>query len=98
MAAELASQAGDVVQLAGEALSNVSRHADAATCRVSLYQGDGGRVLEVDDDGHGFDPARATGAGQGLGNLRERAERLGGRAQIDSTPGQGTRVRVVLPR
>ena len=55
-------------------------------------------MLEVDDDGHGFDPARATGAGQGLGNLRERAERLGGRAQIDSTPGQGTRVRVVLPR
>jgi signal transduction histidine kinase len=98
VAAELASQAGDVVQLAREALSNVSRHAEAATCRVSLYRDTDGDVLEVDDDGRGFDPARATGAGQGLRNLRERAERLGGRAQIDSTPGQGTRVRVVLPR
>jgi signal transduction histidine kinase len=98
VAAELASQAGDVVQLAREALSNVSRHAEAATCRVSLYRDTDGDVLEVDDDGRGFDPARATGAGQGLRNLRERAEGLGGRAQISSTPGQGTRVRVVLPR
>jgi signal transduction histidine kinase len=98
VAAELASQAADVVQLAREALSNVSRHAEAATCRVSLYQDERGQVLEVDDDGRGFDPATTTGTGQGLRNLRERAERLGGRAQIDSVPGQGTRVRVTLPR
>jgi signal transduction histidine kinase len=98
VAAELASQAADVVQLAREALSNVSRHAEAATCRVSLYRDERGQVLEVDDDGRGFDPALATGGGQGLRNLRERAERLGGRAQIDSVPGQGTRVQVTLPR
>jgi signal transduction histidine kinase len=55
-------------------------------------------VLEVDDDGRGFDPAEVTGAGQGLGNLRERAERLGGRAEIHSGPGQGTRIRVEIPR
>jgi signal transduction histidine kinase len=97
-AAELAGRAGDVVQLAREALSNVSRHAQAATCRVSLYGEEGGVVLEVDDDGRGFDPAAVSGAGQGLGNLRERAERLGGRAEISSRPGQGTRVRVTLPR
>jgi signal transduction histidine kinase len=87
-----------VIQLAREALSNVSRHAEAATCRVSLYRSGDGAVLEVDDDGRGFDPARAAGAGQGLRNLRERAEALGGRAEIDSTRGQGTRVRVTLPR
>jgi signal transduction histidine kinase len=98
VAAELASQAGDVVQLAREALSNVSRHAQAATCRVSLYQDEHGAVLEVDDDGRGFDPAAATGAGQGLRNLRERARTLGGRAEIASTPGEGTRLRVVIPR
>ena len=97
-AAELTGRAGEVVQLAREALSNVSRHAQAATCRVSLYLEGDGRVLEVDDDGRGFDPARVTGAGQGLRNLRERAEGLGGRAQIHSTPGQGTRVRVTIPR
>ena len=55
-------------------------------------------MLEIDDDGRGFDPARSTGTGQGLRNLRERAEGLGGRAEIDSTPGQGTRVRVTIPR
>ncbi len=64
VAAELTGRAADVVQLAREALSNVSRHAEAATCRVSLYRDEGGVVLEVDDDGRGFDPA--TGTGQGL--------------------------------
>jgi signal transduction histidine kinase len=97
VAAELASQAGDVVQLAREALSNVSRHAQAATCRVSLYRAEGGRVLEVDDDGRGFDPNVATGAGQGLRNLRERAERLGGHTQITTTPGQGTTIQITIP-
>jgi signal transduction histidine kinase len=97
VAAELAGRAGDVVQLAREALSNVSRHAEAATCRVSLYRVEHGAVLEVDDDGRGFDPTLATGAGQGLGNLRERARALGGRAEIDSNPGSGTRVRVAIP-
>ncbi|HEV2823648.1 MAG TPA: sensor histidine kinase, partial [Actinomycetota bacterium] len=96
-AAELTGRAADVVQLAREALSNVSRHAEAATCRVSLYRDEHGAVLEVDDDGRGFDPATATGTGTGLRNLRERAEGLGGRAEIDSTPGQGTRVRVTIP-
>ncbi len=87
-----------MVQLAREALSNVSRHAQAATCRVSLYADQDGAVLEVDDDGRGFDRAKATGTGQGLRNLRERAERLGGQAEIHSALGEGTRVRVTIPR
>jgi signal transduction histidine kinase len=98
VAAELTGRAADVVQLAREALSNVSRHAQAATCRVSLYQDQDGGVLEVDDDGRGFDPTQAPRTGQGLSNLRERAERLGGHTEISSTPGQGTRVRVTIPR
>ena len=73
VAAELTGRAGDVVQLAREALSNVSRHAEAATCRVSLYRDEDGGVLEVDDDGRGFDPATRPATGQGLRNLRERA-------------------------
>jgi signal transduction histidine kinase len=98
VAADLGGRAADVIQLAREALSNVSRHAQAVTCRVSLYRDEHGGVLEIDDDGRGFDPARPPGTGQGLRNLRERAEGLGGRAEIDSTPGQGTRVRVTIPR
>jgi len=96
-AAELSGRAADVVQMAREALSNVSRHAQAATCRVSLFRDEDGAVLEVDDDGRGFDLATVTGAGQGLRNLRERAEGLGGRAEIHSAVGEGTRVSVTIP-
>ena len=95
-AAELASRAGDVVQLAREALSNVGRHAEATTCRVSLRRGDGGFVLEVDDDGRGFD-VDAASRGMGLRNLRERAESLGGTLEVATTPGEGTTVRATLP-
>ena len=95
-AAELASRAGDVVQLAREALSNVGRHAEATTCRVSLRRGDSGFVLEVDDDGRGFD-VDAASRGMGLRNLRDRAESLGGTLEVATTPGEGTTVRATLP-
>jgi signal transduction histidine kinase len=97
-AAALAEVAAEVVQLAREALSNVSRHAQATTCRVSLYEEGATVVLEIDDDGQGFDPATARPGGQGLGNLRARAQALGGRVELDSHPGEGTRVRVQLTR
>jgi signal transduction histidine kinase len=96
VASLLASRAGDVVQLAREALSNVSRHAEATTCRISLRRGDGGVVLEIDDDGRGFD-METTSWGMGLRNLRERAESLGGVLEVDSTSGEGTTVRATLP-
>jgi signal transduction histidine kinase len=87
-----------VVQLAREALSNVSRHAQATTCRVSLYHQRDSAVLEIDDDGRGFDPTHPPATGQGLHNLRQRAERLSGHTEVQSTPGEGTRVRVTIPR
>jgi signal transduction histidine kinase len=97
VAAELSSMAGGVVQLVREALSNVGRHAGAATCRVSLYRRHDGAVLEVDDDGKGFDPKLPTGDGQGLRNLEERARTLGGEVSVESEPGKGTTVRALLP-
>jgi signal transduction histidine kinase len=95
-ASVLASHAGDVVQLAREALSNVSRHGHATTCRVSLRRGGGGFLLEIDDDGRGFDVATTTW-GMGLRNLRERVESLGGTLDVESTAGEGTTVRATLP-
>jgi signal transduction histidine kinase len=95
-ASALASRAGEVVQLAREALSNVRRHARATTCRVSLRRGAAGIVLEIDDDGRGFD-VDTTSLGMGLRNLRERAESLGGRLEIESTAGDGTTVRATFP-
>jgi signal transduction histidine kinase len=96
VAAELSGMASDVVQLTREALSNVGRHAGAATCRVSLMQRDGVAVLEVDDDGSGFDLA-TTRRGDGLTNLEARAETLGGTTSIESAPAKGTTVRIELP-
>jgi signal transduction histidine kinase len=95
-ASQLASRAGDVVQLAREALSNVGRHGAATTCRVSLQRGEAGLFLEIDDDGRGFD-VDMTSWGMGLSNLRARVEALGGVLQVESTPGEGTSVRATFP-
>jgi signal transduction histidine kinase len=95
-ASVLASRASDIVQLVREALSNVGRHGAATTCRVSLRREDTGYVLEVDDDGRGFDLGTTTW-GMGLRNLRERVESLDGSFDVRSTPGEGTTVRATLP-
>jgi signal transduction histidine kinase len=96
IAAELASIASDVVQVTREALSNVGRHAEATTCRVSLRRGVEGAILMIDDDGRGFAPG-AGGKGLGIGNLRDRVTSLGGSLDIQSSAGEGTTVRAVLP-
>jgi len=95
-ASELSARAGDVVQLVRESLSNVGRHADASTVRVSLYREGASVVVEVDDDGTGFDPETAR-RGECLTNLENRASALGGKALVESGPDQGTTVRLVLP-
>ena len=83
-------------RIAQEALTNGLRHAGAATIQLALEDdGDDGLRLSVDDDGHGFDPARARGLG--LVIMRERAQSAGGRLHIDTAPGGGTRVRLHLP-
>ena len=95
-AARLGGQAADIVQVAREALSNVWRHAGAATCRLSLRGEPGLAVLEVEDDGRGFVPGEA-GQGWGLRNLGERAAAMGGSLDVASVPGDGTTVRLRIP-
>jgi signal transduction histidine kinase len=95
-ASALASSAADVVQFAREALSNVSRHGAATTCRIALQRGEAGLFLEIDDDGRGFD-VDVTSWGMGLNNLRERVESLGGVLEVHSTLGEGTTVRATFP-
>jgi signal transduction histidine kinase len=96
VASDLSSVAGEVLQLAREALSNVGRHSGAATCRLSLSRSDDAALLEVDDDGRGFDVEHAP-RGDGLTNLEQRAASLGGRTVIVSTAAEGTTLRVELP-
>ena len=96
IAAQLGSVASEVVQLTREALSNVGRHALATTCRVSLRHEAGSALLEIDDDGSGFEPSTVR-RGQGLANLEGRATDLGGKTSVTSEPDRGTTVRVELP-
>ena len=95
VAAELAGLAGDLIQVAREALSNVGRHADATSVRVTLRRIDTGAELEIDDDGAGF--AVDSPAGMGLANLRDRVDAIGGELAVESLPGEGTTVRARLP-
>lgn len=92
----LAGVATHVTQMVREALSNVGRHAGARTCRVSLRRDEGAAVLEVDDDGAGFD-AESPPRGLGLANLAERAASLSGSFAVESGPERGTTIRVTLP-
>ena len=95
LAAELAPRAADLVQVTREALANVGRHAQAATCRVSLFRENGRAVLQIEDDGQGFD-TRVSPAGQGMRNIRERVEAIGGGLAVESVQGEGTMIRVTL--
>jgi signal transduction histidine kinase len=89
----------EVLRIAQEALANAIRHADAEHIRVQLHRQEGGLVLEVADDGAGFDPdaAELRSRRLGLTSMEERALRLRGQLAIDSAPGEGTRVRLEVP-
>jgi signal transduction histidine kinase len=84
-----------------ETMSNVARHAQASAVLVQVGREGGEVVIEIEDDGKGFDPetvAEREGRKHwGLLGIRERAEILGGTARIESAPGQGTRVEVRIP-
>jgi signal transduction histidine kinase len=82
-----------------EALSNATRHGGGAGVEVRVTgAGDGTLVAEVSDKGPGFDVRQRQLQGHlGLTGMRERAELLGGRFELESGSGIGTRIRVFLP-
>jgi signal transduction histidine kinase len=88
----------EVLLVAGEALANALRHADAETVEVSLDTRDPVRLV-VADDGAGFDLAATLRDSHrlGLASMRERAEALGGTLAIDTAVGSGTRVLLEVP-
>ncbi|MDH4334259.1 MAG: GAF domain-containing sensor histidine kinase [Chloroflexota bacterium] len=90
--------AAEVSNVAREALSNAARHAAANLARVVIEETADGPRLVVADDGRGFDPATPLDATHnGLANMRARAARIGGRLEIESGPGRGTRIILSLP-
>ena len=88
----------ELFRIALEALANLVRHASATRVQITLTTQDGMSVLSLADDGIGFDVTTPRPGHLGLETMAERAERIGARLDIDSTPGQGTRVRVLVPR
>jgi signal transduction histidine kinase len=82
--------------IAADALGNVQRHARARRASVRLSLANSTVVLEVGDDGVGFDHERSV-EGHGLRNMRERAFSAGGRLSVEASPGQGSRVRFEMP-
>ena len=82
-------------RIAQEALTNIMRHAGASRVALSLRDEGEGLHLCVEDDGAGFRPDAARGLG--LVIMRERAHMIGGRFDVDSQPGHGTRIEAWLP-
>ncbi|MCR4393721.1 MAG: GAF domain-containing sensor histidine kinase [Dehalococcoidales bacterium] len=89
-------------RIAQEAVANVIKHAKASSALVKLHYNGENINLEISDDGVGFDVTsvfsmQTTPRNLGLLGLKERAEMCGGKLTIDSSPGNGTRVKTVIP-
>jgi len=89
---------GELYKIALEALNNVIKHANAQHLEIQIRFDDLAIRLEIKDDGVGFNPEQARqSGGMGLRGIEERVALLGGRLEIDSFPGMGTRLSVSIP-
>ncbi len=91
------AQRAQLLQFARECVSNAARHAGASELRLVFEEGREGPCLEIADDGAGFELATVR-QGRGLPNLAQRAQGLAAELRIESAPGRGTRVRLILPK
>ena len=89
----------ELFRIVQEAVNNVVRHAQASSLTIALDLGPTSAKIAIHDDGIGFVPdARPVRSRRlGLTSMKERAQRLGGKLAIESSPGQGTTVRVEAP-
>ena len=88
-----------VFRVVQEALTNVAKHARAASARVRLALQGSRLHLSVEDQGQGFDAETASAAGEGFGlrGMRDRVQLFGGRFTVRSRPGEGTAIQAELP-
>src|SRR5262249_33694318 len=84
-------------RIAQEAMNNTVKHARATRIDVVLARGPDGLALDVRDDGAGFDPGGHFAGHLGLRSMQERMAGIGGRIEIESAPGAGTRIRATVP-
>ena len=93
-----ADQVQHLLPIAREAMSNSLRHSDAHVGALSLQLHEGWVRLIVEDDGVGFDAATLQRHGHGLMNMETRVKKLGGRLEVVSGAGQGTRIVCDIPQ
>jgi two-component system nitrate/nitrite sensor histidine kinase NarX len=86
-----------MLRILHEALSNVIRHAQAEKVEVHLCQKDRRVEMRINDNGKGFDLSSISSERLGLRIMKERAEQMGGDFKVQSYPGQGTTIKVVMP-
>ncbi|MDR3560803.1 MAG: ATP-binding protein [Negativicutes bacterium] len=86
-----------LVRIIQEALTNIRKHARASLVQVAFLSSGDRDLVEITDDGCGFDTCAVYENHYGLNIMRERAEAFGGRVVIKSAPGGGTRVTIWLP-
>jgi len=90
-------QSVEVVNILREAISNAVRHGHARSITLRAERSDATIAVAVQDDGSGFAADGARTNGHGLANMETRASALGGSLRVDSTPGKGTRILLLLP-
>ena len=88
--------AAELLRIFQEALANIRRHADATVVTVTFARSEGRAELAIRDNGVGFDLGGER-HGYGLVSMRERAELVGGRLEVETSPSAGTEVKVFLP-
>jgi len=86
-----------IYRIVQEALTNVVKHASARSVSIVVTSSDSHVRAVVEDDGSGFDPAAVREGALGLVGMRERAQLLGGRLELESSPGAGTALVAELP-
>jgi PAS domain S-box-containing protein len=88
-----------IFRIVQESLTNIVKYAQASKVSITLTQADGGYLLEIQDDGQGFDLGESKKKESfGLKGIAERVQMLGGKLTIASTPGRGVKLTVQLPK
>jgi signal transduction histidine kinase len=87
----------NLLRIAQQAMDNALQHAQASRIRIELVYGKKEVGLHIGDDGRGFVSSKPRRRGMGITGMRERAEEIGGKCELKSQPGKGTRVTVKVP-
>jgi len=86
-----------IFQAVRELLVNIVKHAKASNVKISVTSDNEKLCIIIEDNGTGFPDSPVTKSGYGLFNIRERMNHMNGQFKIDSSPGRGTRVTLVVP-